>query len=347
MHDKKLKHIIHEPVPHVDVLPEPAPAIPPIQVLALPVRNSQGLSTTLTPSASGTIDTPMNTFGVFRRYHGNKLPTHDPERDSNLFTLSNIHAITPTPQVFEDPYYPYPNKSSFLLGDWYWNGGSQKSQINFKSLVDLLGSQDFSVDDIKRTHWHQINDQLAINDWDDGEWQDEDAGWRRSPITIQVPFHHLTDNPGVRDFTVDGLYHRSLVSIIEERIRNDARNNTHFHFEPFELLWRSGNSFDPRSPPIRLQGELYTSPAFLDAHNKLRSAVGEPGCLLPRVVVGLMFWSDATHLTNFGHAKLWPLYMLFGNDSKYQRCKPSLNLCEHVAYFEHVRVFPQHQLNIF
>lgn len=137
---------------------------------------------------------------------------------------------------------------------------------------------------------------------------------------------------------MDDFYHRSLVSIMQECIRNDARDNTHFHFEPFELLWLPGSQDGVTEPvPIRLQGELYTSPAFLTAHQELQSATGEPGCLLPRVVVGLMFWSDATHLTNFGNAKLWPLYMLFGNDSKYQRCKPSNNMCEHVAYFEQVR----------
>jgi hypothetical protein len=52
-----------------------------------------------------------------------------------------------------------------------------------------------------------------------------------------------------------------------------------------------------------------------------------------------MFWSDATHLTAFGNAKLWPCYMFFGNESKYRRCKPSCNLCSHVAYFQTVCCF--------
>ena len=30
-----------------------------------------------------------------------------------------------------------------------------------------------------------------------------------------------------------------------------------------------------------------------------------------------MFWSDSTHLVNFGTAKLWPIYLLVGNLSKY------------------------------
>ena len=46
-----------------------------------------------------------------------------------------------------------------------------------------------------------------------------------------------------------------------------------------------------------------------------------------------MFWSDATQLTAFGDAKLWPLYVYFGNESKYERCTPIANLCLHAAYF--------------
>ena len=39
------------------------------------------------------------------------------------------------------------------------------------------------------------------------------------------------------------------------------------------------------------------------------------------------------HLTAFGDTKLWPLYLFFGNDSKYLRCKPTSHLCKHVTYF--------------
>jgi hypothetical protein len=45
-----------------------------------------------------------------------------------------------------------------------------------------------------------------------------------------------------------------------------------------------------------------------------------------------MFWSDATHLANFGTAKLWPIYMFLGNLSKYIRAEPTSNACHHVAY---------------
>jgi hypothetical protein len=59
-------------------------------------------------------------------------------------------------------------------------------------------------------------------------------------------------------------------------------------------------------------------------------------CKLDKVVAALMFWSDSTHLTNFGNAKLWPIYMLFENLSKYIRAKSNSGAEHHVAYIPSV-----------
>jgi hypothetical protein len=296
------------------------------------------------------IVTVHNAFGVYRRYHGPELPNHDPERGVDLAMLSNMSPPSKENLAVSkaSDFYPYPNETSYRLGDWYWNHGSQKSQENFKSLLDIIGSAEFSPQDVHGANWSRINRQLALNDWDEGAWFDEDdAGWQKSAISIRIPFHRFLDRPGVRDYVVPDFYHRSLTSVIRERLKKDAANNRHFHLEPFELLWKPDvnsstaglgpGADDLEGTPIRLYGELYTSPAFVAAHRDLQNISGEPNCNLPRVVVGLMFWSDATLLATFGNAKLWPLYMAFGNDTKYQRCKPSSNLYEHVAYFEQVR----------
>ncbi|KJA12603.1 hypothetical protein HYPSUDRAFT_210329 [Hypholoma sublateritium FD-334 SS-4] len=106
----------------------------------------------------------------------------------------------------------------------------------------------------------------------------------------------------------------------------------HFHLEPYELRWRRKGT--PVTESTRVYGELYTSPAFLETYEEIQSSAPEPGCSLPRVLVGLMFGSDSTQLTSFGDASLWPCYMYFGNESKYRRCKPSCNLSNHIAYFQ-------------
>ncbi|RDB25667.1 hypothetical protein Hypma_006970 [Hypsizygus marmoreus] len=337
MHDKTL----------IDILPQPIPMFPEATNTELPPHPSAPANVESVVCSPALFDTATNVFGVFCRYHG-RTPSHDPERYQNLTTASDIPCApsslsesdlgevnpgAPSSTAVTLPqkpsYYPYPNESSFLLGDWYWSRGPQKSEKDFKKLLNIISRKTFSPPDIQNTNWHQINKQLSINSWDKDseEWEDIDAGWHKSHVTIRVPFHRNLANPGVRDYTVADFYHRSLVSIIENKLKN-GQDMRHFHYEPHELLLRTDTE------DIRLYGELYTSASFIAAHNEIQNAPGEPGCSLQRVVVALMFWSDATHLTNFGTAKLWPLYLFFGNESKYRRCKPSNNLCEYVAYFE-------------
>ena len=45
-----------------------------------------------------------------------------------------------------------------------------------------------------------------------------------------------------------------------------------------------------------------------------------------QLVIGLMFWSDSTHLAQFGHALGWPVYLFFRNLSKYAWANPQLGI---------------------
>jgi hypothetical protein len=235
-------------------------------------------------------------------------------------------------------YGPYPNKNSYLLGNWYWNDGVQKSQESFKNLLSIVGDPDFRSKDVREADWPRIDNVLAANDYDEGErseWQKEDAGWKRKPITIDIPFHHRMKVPGTQQRVIFDLHYRSVVSVIKEKLANSA-DDQHFHYEPYEYTWKPTDDSDE----TRIYGEMYTSPAFQEAHRDLQESPPERGCDLPRVVVALMFSSDATQLTSFGNAQLWPCYMFFGNESKYRRCKPSCKLCNHIAYFQKVSFGP-------
>ena len=57
---------------------------------------------------------------------------------------------------------------------------------------------------------------------------------------------------------------------------------------------------------------------------------------------GLMFSSDSTQLTAFSSAKLWPIYLTFGNESlaKNRRSKLSCQAFECIAYLETVCEVP-------
>ncbi|OBZ80055.1 hypothetical protein A0H81_00426 [Grifola frondosa] len=240
-------------------------------------------------------------------------------------------------EIDEQPYYPYPNQSSFTLHNWFWNDGVVKSQSSFRKLTKIISHPEFKPEDIARTNWQRIDARLADVEQDANisqrhEGRQYSDKWTETPITISVPFHAKMHRPGPQDFGAGILHHRKLVSVIREKVSN-PESHPHFHYEPYELHWQPEGALED----VRVFGEMYTSQAFVNAHRDLQLAPGEPGCDLPRVVVALMFASDATHLTDFGSAKLWPLYLSFGNESKYRRGNPSCNHFEHVAYFESVR----------
>lgn len=275
--------------------------------------------------------TAKNAFGLFRRYRSAISPTYEPDDQLTIGDLSNVTLSHEHPAEAPSDFYPYPNRSAFLLGDWFWNGGVNKSQASFDNLMKIIGNPNFNQEDVQNINWDRVNKELGAEDA--GEWLDDDAGWTSTPVSISVPFQSRRGVPSptgacARSYTVGNFRHRNLVSVIKEKIAS-LETSHQFHFEPYELIWHP-----PHLPKaVRVQGEFYSSPAFINAHRELQDSPGEPGCDLPRVVAALMYSSDVTHLTSFGNAKLWPLYQFFGNDSKYARCKPTSNLCEHVAYF--------------
>jgi hypothetical protein len=103
---------------------------------------------------------------------------------------------------------------------------------------------------------------------------------------------------------------------------------------PFKLFHRSPSS-KQGGKEERVFSEVYNSDVFIKEHDNVQRVPLPPDeldCKWEKVVAALMFWSDSTHLANFGTAKLWPIYLLFGNVSKYVRGQPSLGACQHVAY---------------
>ena len=166
--------------------------------------------------------TLVNSFGLSRRYYSDRLLTHDPE------DATTLHHLTLTSPATEDRvsgsldegqesqiFYPYPNKSSFLLGDWYWNGGIQKSKESFKKLIKIVGNPTFRPEHVSNTRWDFINAQLQAGAEETGSDQPfEGAGWTKTAITITVPFHKRTPKPGVYDYYVGDMHHRTLISVI-------------------------------------------------------------------------------------------------------------------------------------
>jgi hypothetical protein len=331
-----------------DILPAPPAALPPapqpVTVTSECAPTTSPAATQASPSSEQTLNiysrvgkllkSTQNTFGLFWQYHATRFLDHNPNENITRDDLMDTSLGTFYPA---DSYHPYPNQSSFLLGEWYWSGGLKKTQSGFRDLIKIVGHPNFQPEDVSGTNWRLIDAQLSGdrsgNPSNEEDWEDEEdnGDWVKTPIKIKVPFHKRSLHPGQKEFNVGALHHRKLVSVVKEKIMR-LSSHPHLHFEPYELFWQPTET----SKPVKVYGEHYTSEAFIEAHRDLQESPREPGCDLPRVVVGLMFASDGTQLNAFSTAKLWPVYLAMGNESKDRRSKPSCQAFEHVAYLETV-----------
>jgi hypothetical protein len=128
----------------------------------------------------------------------------------------------------------------------------------------IFSDAEFNLEDVQDINWDQVNNLLAVGD--EGEWVNENAVWMPTPVTILVPYQSRRRQPSdpnvvPRNFMVDDFYHRPLVSIIQGKV-SSSKDCCLFHTEPYKMYWEPTHLH----APVRVQGKLYTSPAFVDAH---------------------------------------------------------------------------------
>ncbi|KAF7424881.1 hypothetical protein PC9H_010192 [Pleurotus ostreatus] len=289
-----------------------------------------------------------NMFGLFREYMDQ--PTHDPISLSPTDqpagpqdkVLHEIDTANLPPSLLNNLplYYPFSNSTAFGFLHWKWTGANSKSDIETAKLTSFLRSDDFNQSDMKAfkiaTETRRI-DRYINGDLDDGLLGPRSilphrGEWKESPVTITIPDgkeHEKMEH--LPKFEVLGLHHRSLTDIIRNTL-SDTDKSRYFHYVPFKHHFQppAVNGIEP--PPTRVYDEIYTSDAMIDAHKALQLQPPEPNCTLERVIAAVMLYSDSTHLASFGTASAWPIYMSFGNESKYVRCKPRTGSCHHLAY---------------
>jgi hypothetical protein len=221
--------------------------------------------------------------------------------------------------------------SIFRVVDWMNTGSSQKSEGEAQRLIDdVICSPDFDVNDLAGVKIRRENRRLDETAIPGGHAPYVGDDWQETSVEIKIPTGVRAENGNGHPFQVPGLHFRSLKAVITSAFSSDQASK--FHFTPFKRFKHNERVWD----------ELYTSDAMLQEYETLQRQPSEPGCKLEKVVASLMFWSDSTHLTSFGTAKVWPLYLYFGNLSKYIRGMPKSDSCNHVAYIPSVRILPWH-----
>ena len=148
---------------------------------------SNGTVTTSQPARRRILLSKKNRFHVFRRYNAVDFPSHDPDVGLPPTYFSDIAKKT----MELSSYAPFPNKSSFQLGEWFWKEGSQKSVEAFNDLIQILRDPDFLLEDVRSTQWKHVHKQLGGLEENDAPWLNDENNidWVQEPITLWVPFN--------------------------------------------------------------------------------------------------------------------------------------------------------------
>ncbi|KAJ3558432.1 hypothetical protein NM688_g934 [Phlebia brevispora] len=303
------------------------------------------------------IRTAANRFGISRLYK--RKPSRAPSKESDLARLYTPTAPTITAsrsrRTIRTIIAPFPNLSSWLFSHHYWINGHKKTQEDRQMMQGLLTRDDFNTADIRGVNFKKLDEELAADDTN-LPWVDGDEGWKCSPLVIDIPLGQKPTNLALREtasaqrradrleaipdepvnrpfrgqpYTVNNLWHKDLTAEIKTTLESDPAA-AHFVFDPC-LLHCSKSSQDDTLEGV--YGELYNSPVAVQEDLRLQNSAREEGCNLPRAIAKIILYTDSTNVTQFGNTSMWPGYLWFGNQSKYERARPTAHAAHHIAYF--------------
>ncbi|KAI1786641.1 hypothetical protein LXA43DRAFT_897608 [Ganoderma leucocontextum] len=337
------------------ILPTAAP------VAATPAHSPAASSPT-PPPPDEVYRTDPDAFGVFREY--TRHPQRDPEANLTLDSVCDAPglekpaeqdipkyasiawitrsvAITVNPTSTTPDYGPFENASQFRLMDYFYGRSDSKSLDAFDDLIEVIRSPGFSSDDLEGFSAKKAERALEVWVNPSGVFSGDD-GWHKASVEIPLPKSgaKYKSEECAPTFTVTGVIHRRLLPLIKGVIQDAAsRFSTVYHWLPHRKFW-----IPPPSPSKpALYTDCYNSNAMLEADAEIRRKPRAAGDALSveYVVLPLLLWSDATLLSNFGSATLWPIYLYFGNLSKYVRGRPTEFAAHHLAYIPGVRRCPK------
>ena len=232
------------------------------------------------------------------------------------------------------PDHPFGSDSAYELIRASILGPSSKTVAGMDGIANLIRSGKVTPEGLANfkaaTEIHRLDTFATTSPIAGGPW-------KVGSVKIRMPCMR-SHNPGFStekeapEFEVHGIRYRSLVDIVVSKISDPTASGS-FVYQPFTECWCPPGA----SRPIRVYGEAYSSNIAIQLMEEIRGIPPPPdNPHIEDAIVLLMLGSDATHLANFGTASLWPIYLFFGNMSKYDSSKPSEFPACHLAYLPSV-----------
>jgi Plavaka transposase len=289
------------------------------------------------------LQTNVNKIGIFLRY--THAPSWHPRIEERRDLICDSPPLDTSPPVAREaihelfpvdpkPFEPFPNLSVALFMATYFSGTEMKSETHATDMATAITR--ISPDEMLGFNAHTENVRLnKFLQHGTNPFQTRN-GWQDSTVHITLPvenksFRSEDDAPTL---PVQHLYHRRIVDIIKSVCASTATST--FHFTPFSMHWCP----DPDNPRKheRVYADTYMSDYMIQAQEEIDELSREEGDSRERVVLGLMLASDSAQLTSFGTASVWPVYLMFANQPKQERVRPTCHAVHHLAYVPSVGV---------
>nr|GAT47145.1 predicted protein [Mycena chlorophos] len=308
------------------------------------------------------VRTRPNAFGLYKVYP--QRPLRDPDSD---VTAHDVYLVPKPGEVGPDDlalpeepwYYPFPNASIANMIKYHVEEDNANSIGGFDRLVatmhpDPQNTEFDGVNPLELPHPWSTKTFLDLLDKKGIEPLGTTAGWIQGSVSLRLPcVGHPQNEADAPTFMVTDIHYRPLLDVVHEVLQGPLFEK--FHTTPFSL--RFDPSFDEDALDISMEevpasldecglpplpqghedvfAEVYTSRAMLEAFSRLPQPPPpqKPDDPVESIIVGILEWSDATHLAQFGTASLWPGYTFFANHPKDFRNKPKSHAGFHQAYF--------------
>ena len=281
------------------------------------------------------LTTEPDVFGISRHYPC--VPSREPSNPNPYTCFSPTSPALVASNLFvEESSKPPPEGPGFAKAQWsaWLNSGSPYKSCGESNKI----TQHFTNPEWKWEDFIGYNAYTESRRFDREHFSKTAAlkcgdEWKKANIDIPVPcVGHKKAEADAPVFTVEGLLYRDLVGVITEQLK-DPESFKEMYLQPFSEHWKPTEN----DPPVRVYGEIYSSEAMLKAQRQLLQKLRNLPCPQPEAfIVALMIASDSTFLTQFSQASMWPMYMFFGNVSKYTRSSPESLAAHHIAYLPKV-----------
>lgn len=335
-----------------DELPPAPPYIPAVDNLSDEELGSPSAQSD--PAKKDLFRTEPDSYGVFREYAFGK-PATTPDHLYSISDVSNpsvlaqnstpgstlTHAFGSAVRQLKNKagnlFEPFRNASIFRLMSWLYRPSIIKSIGEVNALVkEVILAPDFKREDLIGFDAAKENEQMDKYKEDKSSDAPSpfsfDDTWIKGSVEISLPcdgFSFSSESKAPK-FRVE-FYYRKIVEVIQAAFAEPAAEK--FQTFPFKTYWKPS----PEAPDERIYSEIYTGDVWNTEYEKVwESARRGPYSHLEPFIIGLLLWSDSTSLAQFGDAQLWPIYLYIGNQSKYDRSKPTSFSSHHLAYIPKV-----------